>query len=43
MGERVPEHPVQGDALVLQDVLLGSESQPYTLHMPPGGGVQGFH
>lgn len=23
IGERVPEHPVQGDALILQNVLLG--------------------
>ena len=41
IGERVPKHPVQSDALILQDVLQGSESQPCTLHVPPGGGVQG--
>jgi len=41
IGERVPEHPVQGDALILQDVLQDSESQPCTLHAPPGGEVQG--
>lgn len=31
IGERVPEHPVQGDALIFQNVLLGSESQTCAL------------
>lgn len=35
IGERVPEHPVQGDALIFQDVLLGSESQTCALQTPP--------
>lgn len=37
IGERVPEHPVQGDALIFQNVLLGSESQTCALQSPPRG------
>lgn len=35
IGERVPEHPVQGDALIFQNVLLGSENQTSALQTPP--------
>lgn len=34
VGEGVPEHPVQGDALVLQNVLPGSKSRAHALPTP---------
>lgn len=42
IGEGIPKHPVQGDALILQDVLLGAESQTCALQSP-GGGAQGSY